>query len=231
LLCSNWRDLQPEPTAHLAQVARRLGSRRSKCIWEASTANAKRNAETGNNWPRRSLSALYRIWRRSCLVRLGTGRSLAASDGLPAAPARSANSIHPNVQPVFVPMVFSSTDLDGAKNRLGTKSRVSSEGCWWCARCANLIPWQVNQVSEGASPEWVARRVVSYGVHPMPFRYGRGGRRGPEHDRYDSHRAPSVPCLESCVVRVLSPAAARVRMRRQPGLSDSGRAIHSSRHP
>jgi len=23
----------------------------------------------------------------------------------------------------------------------------------------------------------------------MAFRYGRGGRRGPEHDRYDSHRA------------------------------------------
>ena len=33
------------------------------------------------------------------------------------------------------------------------------------------------------------------------------------------------------VVRVLSPAAVRVRMRRQPVLSDSDRAIHSSRHP
>jgi hypothetical protein len=41
----------------------------------------------------------------------------------------------------------------------------------------------------------------------------------------------TVPCLDSCVVRVLSPSPVRLRMRCQRVLSDTGRAIHSSRHP
>jgi hypothetical protein len=41
----------------------------------------------------------------------------------------------------------------------------------------------------------------------------------------------TVPYLDSCAVRVLSPSPVRARMRRQPGPSDSVLAILSSRHP